>query len=288
MGDPVRDLIPVQAVDLDRPNVARVYDYWLGGDANWAVDRIFGDQVAAKIPLVRQMAVANRQFLNRTVAYLCRQGVRQFLDIGSGIPTAGNTHEVADEIGTDTRVVYVDHEAVAVAHGEELLDTDGDPSRHAVVEADLRNPDDLWTKATATGVLDPEKPIGLLMFAVLHVAQPGLDGRDLAHEAVDRYRELLVTGSYLAVSHVTTDGVPADVARKFDQVVELYEHSSSRVALRSRDDIGRFMGDFELVEPGMVWLPLWRPQEQTGSFRQQVAFSDPHDSLVWAGVGRKT
>ena len=287
MSDPAREPIPVQEVDLDRPNVARVYDYWLGGDANWAIDRIFADRVAKEIPLVREMAVANRQFLNRAVAYLCRQGVRQFLDIGSGIPTAGNTHEVADEVGTDTRVVYVDHEAVAVAHGEELLDAKGDPSRHAVVEADLRNPDDLWAEAMSTGVLDPNEPIGLLMFAVLHVAQPGLDGTDLAHHAVDRYRELLARGSYLAVSHVTTDGVPADAAKRFEQVVALYEHSSSRVALRSRSDIERFMGEFVLVDPGMVWIPQWRSTEQTGSFQQAVSFNDPRESMVWAGVARK-
>jgi hypothetical protein len=234
------------------------------------------------------MAIANRQFLNRAVAYLCRQGIRQFLDIGSGIPTAGNTHEVADEVGTDTRVVYVDHEAIAVAHGEELLDAKGDPGRHAVIEADLRNPDDLWSKAIATGVFDPGEPIGLLMFAVLHVAQPGLDGQDLAHRAVDRYRELVAPGSYLAISHVTIDGVAADAARRFEQVVSLYEHSSSRVALRSRDDIERFMGDFTLVEPGMTWIPQWRPTEQTPSFQQAVTFNGPSESMVWAGVARKT
>lgn len=283
----MHDPVPQPEVDLDRPNIARVYDYWLGGRVNWAVDRAFGDRVAEQLPLVRQMALANRQFLNRAVAYLCRSGVRQFLDIGSGIPSAGNTHEVADEINQDTRVVYVDNEAIAVAHGEELLDEVGDPSRHAVVDADLRNPDDLWDKAMATGVLDPGQPIAVLMLAVLHAAQPGLDDQDLSHRSVARYRELLPRGSYLAISHITIDGVPARIAQEAQQAIAMFERSSSRLVLRSQADIARFMGDFVLVPPGMVWTPQWRPAEQTASLRDMVRFNDPSESIVLAGVARK-
>ena len=288
MSEPVSDPIPQPEVDLDLPNAARVYDYWLGGSANWAVDRIFGDRVVEQMPLVKQMAIANRQYLNRVVTYLCRAGVRQFLDIGSGIPSAGNTHEVADQISTDTRVVYVDHEAVAVAHGEELLDAVGDPSRHAVVDADLRNPDDLWAKAMATGVLDPDEPIAVLMICVLHFTQLGLDGQDVSYQSVARYRELLPSGSYLAISHATTDGAPARIAREMEEVVALYgSSSSSHITLRSRSEIERFMGDFDLVEPGMVWTAQWRPTEQTTSLPETIRFNDPSESVVWAGVGAK-
>jgi hypothetical protein len=283
----VHDPVPQPEVDLDRPNIARVYDYWLGGRVNWAIDRAFGDRISEQLPLARQMALANRQFLNRAVAYLCRSGVRQFLDIGSGIPSAGNTHEVADEINQDTRVVYVDNEAVAVAHGEELLDEAGDPSRHAVVDADLRNPDDLWDKVMATGVLDPEQPIALLMLAVLHAAQPGLDGQDVSHQAVARYRELLPRGSYLAISHISIDGVPTRIADEARQAVAMFEHSNSKLLLRSRADIERFMGDFVLVPPGMVWTSQWRPTEQTASLREAVRFNDPSESIVLAAVARK-
>jgi hypothetical protein len=288
VSDPVPDAIPQPEVDLDLPNVARVYDYLLGGTINWAVDRKFGDRMVEQMPLVRQMALANRQFLNRAVAYLARRGVRQFLDIGSGIPSAGNTHEVADEISTDTHVVYVDNEAVAVAHGEELLDAVGDPSRHAVVDADLRNPDDLWAKAMATGVLDPDKPIALLVISVLHLAQPGLDGQDVSQQALARLRELLATGSYLAISHACADGAPARSAHELEQVAALFGDSSSgRLTLRSRGEIRRFMGDFELVEPGMVWIPQWRPTEPTPSLSETISFDAPGASVVRAGVGVK-
>ncbi|HJP73852.1 MAG TPA: SAM-dependent methyltransferase [Pseudonocardiaceae bacterium] len=288
MTDPVSDAIPQPKVDLDLPNVARIYDYLLGGEVNWIADRLFGDRVAKQMPLIRQMALANRQFLNRVVAYLARTGVRQFLDIGSGIPSAGNTHEVADQISTDTHVVYVDNEAVAVAHGEELLDAVGDPGRHAVVDADLRNPDDLWAKAMATGVLDPDQPIALLMISVLHLAQPGLDGQDVSYRSVARYRELLPVGSYLAISHGTTDGAPPHIAREVKQVVDSFEHASNgQIILRSRREIELFMGDFAMVDPGMVWTPQWRPTEQTECLRQAIAFNDPSESIVWAGVGVK-
>lgn len=286
--DAVPDAIPQPEVDLDRPNIARVYDYWLGGKVNWAVDRILGDRVVEELPLARQMALANRQFLNRAVAYLCRSGVRQFLDIGSGIPTAGNTHEVADEISPGCHVVYVDNEAIAVAHGEELLDEAGDPNRHAVVDADLRNPDDLWGKVMATGVLDPGQPIALLMLAVLHAGQPDRTGRDVSHQSVARFRELLPRGSYLAISHGSIDGVPAHIAEEAKRAVAMFEHSTSRLVLRSRAEIERFMGEFVLVEPGMVWTPQWRPTEQTANLLRPVVFTDPSESIVWAGVARKT
>lgn len=287
MRDRVREAIPQPEVDLDRPNAARVYDYLVGGKVNWAVDRSFGDRIAEQVPLAKKMALANRQFLNRAVACLSRAGIRQFLDIGSGIPSAGNTHEVADEINPDSHVVYVDNEAIAVAHGEELLDEVGDPNRHAVLDADLRNPDDLWDKAMATGVLDPGQPIAMLLIAVLHFGQPGLRGQDVSYQSVARLRELLPPGSYLALSHGSTDGAPARIVSDFERVVELYEHSSSRLILRSHADIERFMGDFVLLEPGMVWTPQWRPDEQTARLPRTVTFDDPSESVVWAGVARK-
>lgn len=287
MNDPQPDRPAPNGVDLDRPSVARIYDYYLGGSANWAIDRVFGDQVLRKVPLVRDMARANRQFLNRAVRLLCRLGVRQFLDIGAGVPTAGNTHQVADQIAPGScRVVYVDNEAVAIAHAEQLLDAEGDPERHAAIDADLRTPDELWAKAMGTGLLDPEQPIALLLIAVLHIAQPGPNG-DTGASAVARYRDLLPQGSYLAISHATTDGVPEKLQESLRQLAEMYSGSGNRGAHRTRTEIEALMGGFELVEPGMTWTPDWHPELQTSLFQPTSEFADPSESIVWAGIGRK-
>jgi hypothetical protein len=274
-------------VSLDRPSIARIYDFYLGGTANWAIDRVFGQQALDQVPLIRDMAIANRQFLNRAVGLLCRLGVRQFLDIGAGVPTAGNTHQVADLTAPDSRVVYVDNEAVAVAHAEQLLDAEGDPSRHAVIEADLRNPDELWDKAMSTGLLDPTKPIALLVIAVLHVAQLDPDGNDIGPRSVARYRELLPSGSYLAVSHATTDGVPDGLKASLERLGAMYNASGNLLTGRTRDQIQEFMGDFEMVEPGMTWAPNWHPEHQSSAFDQHPNLADPSESIFWAGVGRK-
>ncbi|HEX4700590.1 MAG TPA: SAM-dependent methyltransferase, partial [Pseudonocardiaceae bacterium] len=156
-------------VDLEHPSVARVYDFYLGGTANWAIDREFGKKVLARFPLLRPIAKANRLFLHRAVRHLVRQGVRQFVDIGSGVPTMGNTHQIADELAPDCRVVYIDNEPVAVAHSQMLLDQNGDPERHAAINADLREPDELWQRVRDTDVLDLTQPVALLLVAVLHV-----------------------------------------------------------------------------------------------------------------------
>ncbi|WP_291415502.1 SAM-dependent methyltransferase [Actinophytocola sp.] len=280
--------IPPKGVDLTRPSVARVYDYYLGGTANWAIDREFGERVLDRFPLVKNIAVANRLFLNRVVRHLAKLGVRQFLDIGAGVPTAGNTHQVADEVAPDTRVVYVDNEPVAVAHGELLLDKEGDPTRHAVIHADLRDPDGLWRDAVATGVLDPEEPVALLIIAVLHVFQPGPDGTDISEQSLARYRELLAPGSYLAISHATDEGTPSELTQRLADLKRMYDTSSSnKVIWRPRAEIDSLFGDFELVEPGTVWSPQWHP-EQTGPNATPITFDTPSHAVVWAGVGKKT
>ncbi|HEX6355413.1 SAM-dependent methyltransferase [Actinophytocola sp.] len=287
------DPVPPPGVDLQRPSVARVYDYLLGGTANWAVDREFGDRIIEKVPLVKDMALANRLFLTRVVRYLTKRGVRQFLDIGAGVPTAGNTHQVADAVKReagqvpDVRVVYVDNEPVAVAHAAMLLDSDGDPARHAVIEGDLRNPDELWQKARKTQLLNPDEPIALLLIAVLHVHQPDPDGNDIGAESVARFRDLLPRGSYLAISHMTADGVPETLVKKLLEIKRMYDESSSSDGIwRSRADIAAFLDDFRLVEPGWTWTPDWHPEE-SGPTKQTVTFGTSSESVVWAGVGEK-
>ncbi|WP_243769832.1 SAM-dependent methyltransferase [Amycolatopsis acidicola] len=280
------DPFPPEGVDLERPSVARVYDFLLGGSANWAIDREFGEKVLAGFPLLKSVAVANRLFLHRAVRHLVRLGVRQFVDIGSGIPTMGNTHQIADEVAADSRVVYVDNEPVAVAHSRYLLDNQGDPRRHAVVRGDMRDPDGLWEQVADTGVIDFAEPVALLLVAVLHIQQPGHDGTDIGPAAVARYRELLGSGSYLVISQVTDEGVPPELEDKLAELKEMYDRSTSPVVWRSQREIRALLGDFELVEPGMTWTPLWHPEE-SGPGAPVITFAQPEESVIWAGVGKK-
>ncbi|MFI7672274.1 SAM-dependent methyltransferase [Actinophytocola sp. NPDC049390] len=294
MGDRTPETVP-EGVDVSRPSVARVYDYYLGGSANWAVDREFGDRVLRKFPLLRDVAIANRMFLNRLVRYLSKQGIRQFLDVGAGVPTAGNTHQIADEMAVasgrtpDTHVVYVDYEPIAVAHAEIVLDQEGNTDRHGVIKADLREPDDLWARAMATGLLDPDEPIALLLIAVLHVHQPGADGvTDIGPESVARLRELLPAGSYLAMSHITDEGVPPEVGENLVELKRMYDTSSSSNGIwRAHRDVEAMLGDFEMVAPGWCWLPQWRPEE-SGPNAHSISFATPNHAVGWAGVGRKS
>jgi hypothetical protein len=210
------------------------------------------------------------------------------------VPTRGNTHEVADELALregrtpDTRVVYVDNEPIAVAHAEVLLSKAGDANRHAVIEADLRAPDALWEQAVATELLDLSEPVALLLIAVLHVHQPGQDHTtDIGAESVARFRELLPAGSYLAVSHITDDGVPPELDDKLVELKRMYDtSSSSNVIWRPRADIEAMLGDFELVEPGWTWSTEWRPEE-TGPRATLIRFPTPSHAVIWAGVGQK-
>ncbi|HEX5405690.1 MAG TPA: SAM-dependent methyltransferase [Pseudonocardiaceae bacterium] len=282
------DPIAPPGVDLEHPSVARVYDFYLGGTANWAIDREFGKKVLSRFPLLRPIAKANRLFLHRAVRHLVRQGVRQFIDIGAGVPTMGNTHQVADQLAPNqSHVVYVDNEPVAVAHSEVLLDQYGDPQRHAAINADLRDPDELWRRVEATGVIDLRQPVALLLIAVLHFHQPGPNGEDLGTPAVARYRELMAPGSYLTISQLSPDGVPPAIEENLANLQRMYQQSGSSDAMfRDHDEILALFGDFEMIEPGLTWTPLWHPEE-IGSIAPVISFSTPNESAIKAGVGRK-
>ncbi|WP_033290613.1 SAM-dependent methyltransferase [Amycolatopsis jejuensis] len=282
---------PPPGVDLDHPSVARVYDYYLGGTTNWTIDRQFADEVIREFPLIRPIAKANRLFLHRVVRHLVKQGVRQFVDIGSGVPTMGHAHQVADEVAPgESRVCYVDYEPVAVAHSETLLRESGDPARHAVIHADLRDPAGLWDKIAATKVIDVDEPLALLLIAVLHVQQPPAEDSgstdDLGPSVVAQYRELLPPGSFLAISHITDQGVPSDVDAGLIELKQMYDRSSSPVIWRSREEIAALFGPFEMVEPGLTWTPSWHPEE-SGAGAPHVEFPSPAHSVILAGVARK-
>lgn len=287
MSDVDEDPFPPQSADLTKPSVARVYDWYLGGKANWAIDREFGQHVINEYPLLRPIAISNRLFLHRAVRHLVARGVHQFIDIGSGVPTMGNTHSVADEVEPGSKVVYVDHEPVAVAHSQVLLEKHGDPERHAAINADFRNPERLWQRAIETGVLDLEQPIAILLIAVLHVQQPGPDGEDISSQVMKRYRELLPPGSYLALSHLTDDGVPAELDEQLVGIKRMYDNSSSPVIWRSQQQIRELFGDFEMLEPGMAWTTDWHPEDRSPNFSPELDFSESGQAAIWAGVGRK-
>jgi O-methyltransferase involved in polyketide biosynthesis len=270
-------------VDLERPNAARIYDWFLGGTANWAIDREFGARAVETFPMIKTIARVGRDFLGRGVGYLARNGVTQFLDLGSGVPTVGNVHEVADSINPGSRCVYVDIEPVAVAHSQILLERDGDLSRHAVVHGDLRNPAEIWAQAMDTGVLDPRRPIGLIMVGVLYF----LGAEDNTNEVVAAYRDLLPSGSYLLASHLTEEGVPQegeDGGR--DKIREQYKQSSTPFYFRTRAEFTRFFDGLELVEPGVVWLPEWHTEVAESKATKKIA-DDPAYAGTLGALGRK-
>jgi hypothetical protein len=234
-------------LDLDRPNAARMYDYYLGGSHNFAVDRELAAKVLEAWPDMPRAAQANRAFLRRAVRFLAAEGIRQFLDIGSGIPTVGNVHEVAQAAAADARVVYVDTDPVAVAHSRAILAGD---EQTAVVEADGRDPGALLSNPAVTAVLDPAKPVGLLLVALLHFVPDEQDPRSI----LAGYAAALAPGSWVAVSHGSTDSAPG-VAK----MEALYQRTATPVRFRSRDELAELLRDVELVEPGVEFLPAWRP-----------------------------
>jgi len=279
---------PSPAVDLHHPSVARVYDFLLGGSAYWALDRSFANRMLDHFPEFRDIARANRMFVDRAVRHLLNLGVRQFIDIGSGVLSSDNTHEIADKVVPDAKVVYVDNDPVAVAHAEILLDRKGDPDRHVVVNADLRHPDELWQQVSNACVLDFDEPVAVLMFSVLHSLPPEEGDRDPAARLMTRYRDLISPGSYLGISHLTAEGVPEDLPPKLAVLKRLCDDDwhDGRAYCRSRSAVTALLGDFDLVWPGMVWAPEWNPEESANP-ASSVHFPEPSHSVVWAGVGRK-
>ncbi|OLT41369.1 methyltransferase [Saccharomonospora sp. CUA-673] len=271
-----------EGVDLERPNPARIYDWFLGGTNNWAIDREFGAKAVETFPLVRTMARVGREFLGRGVQHLANEGITQFLDLGSGVPTVGNVHEIADSVNPDSRCVYVDNEPVAVAHSRVLLERDGDPTRHAVVQADLLDVDKVWDAALESGVLDRTKPIGLIAVNVLYFFGPEQD----PHGVIRNYMDRLPSGSYLLTSHLTFDGVPDEGQDKREEIKEQYKRSSSSLHMRTREEFEQFFEGLEIVEPGITWTPEWRPELRESPASEEFR-DNPAMASGFVGLGRK-
>ncbi|MEV4508220.1 SAM-dependent methyltransferase [Dactylosporangium sp. NPDC049525] len=233
-------------VDSSVPNVARMYDYYLGGYHNFAVDREAAEKILAIFPDTPAAARTNRRFLQRAVRHLAQAGVRQFLDIGTGLPTQGNVHEM-----TDGKVVYVDNDPVAVAQARSLVDG---LDRVSVACADLRDPEALLADPHVAEHLDFTEPVAVLMVSILHFVPDEAHPGDL----IARLRDATAPGSHLVVSHLTLDGVPAAPAAAGQQV---YRQSSAPLAPRTKAAIAALFDGYELLEPGLVWLGDWRPDD---------------------------
>lgn len=258
-------------MDVERANVARIYDALLGGSHNFAVDRDVASALTAIEPTSRDAARANRQFLGRAVRFLVKSGIRQFLDIGSGVPTLGNVHEIAQSAAPDARVVYVDTDPIAIAHSKSIL-TGNDQA--TIVHADLREPDAILSHPGVKRLIDFDQPVALLLVAVLHFITEEEHPGDL----VRRLADALAPGSYLVISHATLDGRAPQVG---EAIEKLYSRTSAPGRPRDHASVQAFFEGFEILEPGLVYLPLWRPEEG------DLKFERPEDAWGYAGVGLK-
>jgi hypothetical protein len=255
--------------DTSVAHVARVYDYWLGGKDNFAADRAAGDQAIAAYPDIVFSVRANRAFLARAVRYLAAEaGIRQFLDIGTGIPTANNTHEVAQDVAPSSRIVYVDNDPVVLAHARALL-TSVPEGLTNYIDADLRDAGTILRQAAVT--LDFAKPIAVMLMAILQ----HLDDDDDPFAVVASLMAAVPSGSYLAMTHPASD-IAAEEMREMAQ--RLNKLMAEKVTFRGRAEVTRFFDGLELVEPGMVRVQEWRPNTTAEA-------TSP--AALWCGVARK-
>jgi len=257
-------------VQVNRPSAARIYDYYLGGYHNFEVDRKICNMMLEICPDLRLNAMVNRAFLQRAVAFMLEEGIDQFLDLGSGIPTVGNVHDAAQAVNPEARVVYVDIDPVAVAHGRAML---ADNDRATIIRSDVRDAEAILAQPEVRDLLDFERPLGLLQVAILHFV---VDEED-AYRLVRTFTDALAPGSLMAVAHSASE---ARFPEK-ERLVELFGQASS-TSSRPREKVVRFFRGFELLEPGLVRASLWRPDSP-----DELFVAEPERCTNWAGVGRK-
>jgi len=256
-------------IDVSLPSAARVYDYLLGGAHNFAIDRALGDELLQRSPEIAETMRANRVFLRRAVQFLVNAGIRQFLDIGSGIPTVGNVHEIAQQLAPESTVVYIDIDPIAVAHSQAIL---ADNPRAAVLAGDLREPDRIITEARQLGLIDTDQPVAVLLAGVLHFLPDG----DNPGGLVDRLMAPLTDGSYLVISHATNDEQPAELVA----AQQLSARTATRIHPRPYAEVRGFFAGTQMVDPGLVFIPAWRPDHED-------TVSQPERTAAYAGVGHK-
>ncbi len=254
--------------DTSVPHIARVYDYWLGGTDNFPADRAMGEQTLEAYPNLVFSVRANRAFLTRTIRFLAGEtGIRQFLDIGTGIPTANNTHEVAQRAAPDSRIVYVDNDPIVLSHARALLKSDP-RGACAYLDADLRDPGAIL--AAAADTLDFSQPVAVMLIAVMHF----IGGDSQASAFVRRLTDACVAGSYVALSHAASD---IDAAQMAEMIRRLNESTAEKTTLRDRAGVTRLFDGLELVEPGVIRAAEWRPDTD-------LEAASP--AALWGGVAR--
>ncbi|MCL3995691.1 SAM-dependent methyltransferase [Streptomyces lavenduligriseus] len=260
-----------RSIDISVPSVSRIYDYYLGGSHNFEVDREAARRAMQFMPGLPKIMQANRAFMRRAVRFAAGEGITQFLDIGSGIPTFGNVHEVAQAAVPGARVVYVDHDPVAVAHSEAVLADNDDAD---VIAADLLKPQEILTSPRLERLIDLKRPVALLLVAILHF----VDDADDPYGAVAGLREALAPGSLLILTHASYEGIPLP-AERAEGAVDVYKDIRNPLIMRSRDEVARFFEGYDMVEPGLVQMPHWRPDSAPED-------EDPYAFAGFAGVGR--
>ncbi|MFD7013427.1 SAM-dependent methyltransferase [Streptomyces sp. NPDC059161] len=261
-----------QGIDISMPSVSRIYDYYLGGSHNFEVDREAAREAMRFMPGLPKIMQANRAFMRRAVRFAVDEGITQFLDIGSGIPTFGNVHEVAQAASPEARVLYVDHDPVAVAHSRAVLEGN---ERAGIAAADLRKPQGILGAPETAQLLDLSRPVALLLVAVLHF----VEDQDDPYAAVAELREALAPGSLLVLTHASYEGIPLS-EEEAGGTVGVYRDIKNPLVMRDREEIAGFFDGYELVEPGLVSMPLWRPENEPDQ-------EDPYAFSGFAGVGRK-
>ncbi|WP_280269964.1 SAM-dependent methyltransferase [Nocardia wallacei] len=268
---------PAAPIEIDTTvaHEARVYDYWLGGKDNYPADRALGDVIAGHIPTIKTMARANRAFLARSVRYLVADaGITQFLDIGTGIPAAGNTHEVAQRLDPGARIVYVDKDPIVLAHARALMS--GTPvGRTRFIHADLEDPRGILENPALTETLDLSEPVAIMLVAIMMYFRDA----DRPGDIIATLLDAVPPGSYLVITHPTADFDAEAMAA----VAASAEASGITFQPRSHDDTLALFAGTELVEPGLVPVAAWRPDLTDGP----TAVGDPHSAWYWSGIGRK-
>ncbi|MEV4333317.1 SAM-dependent methyltransferase [Streptomyces sp. NPDC049597] len=257
-------------IDTSRPHTARIWNYWTGGKDNYPVDQEAGDQIRKLHPGIGEYALADRRFLGRAVRYLAGEaGIRQFLDIGTGLPSADNTHEVAQRVAPESRIVYVDNDPLVLVHARALL-TSSPEGVTDYLDADLRDTDTILERAAKT--LDLSRPVGLMLLGVVIFVEDDEE----SYALVRRLMDALAPGSHLVLSHTITSPAMPDV----DAAVAFWnEHGTPRLTQRTPDQLARYFEGLELLEPGIVSCNRWRPDKGDPAMPDEVA--------MFAGVGRK-
>jgi hypothetical protein len=258
----------------DRPHSARMYDYFLGGKTNYAVDRKAAEEMLRHLPTVGMTWRANRSFMHRATRFLAAEcGIRQFIDIGTGIPTTPNLHEVAQQAAPDSRVVYVDNDPIVRIYADELLNSSPQEAT-SYVQADATDPDAVLAAVEEAGCLDLTRPVGLCLHALMHFIPDERDAHHVVRTLIDR----LAPGSYLSLSHATADFDPSS----WEAIVDVYVRAGTPTQVRSQSEVLRFFEDLVLAEPGVVVAHRWRPEPASGP-----SLANDAQVSLYAGVARK-